>query len=313
MWLSRYWLMIPVLAIAGSLAAKRATAVTAGTLPTHTPLFVVMLVGVVLMVGALTFVPALALGPIVEHLQMMAEADRMNACTSARRRCVTRPIVMAAIAESFRKLDPRVQFRNPVMFVVFVGSILTTIIGLAAATGAAPDAGRPGFVLWVSAWLWLTVLFANFAEAVAEGRGKAQAATLRAMRRHVHARRLILRADGGYDRAAYNTVEAAALRLGDVVVVAAERDHPGRRRGHRGRRLGQRERGHGRVRAGAARGGRRLLVRDGRHARAVRLARRARHEPRGRGLPRPHDRDGRGREARPHAERDRALDPARHS
>ena len=70
MWLSRYWLMIPVLAIAGSLAAKRATAVTAGTLPTHTPLFIVMLVGVVLLVGALTFVPALALGPVVEHLQM---------------------------------------------------------------------------------------------------------------------------------------------------------------------------------------------------------------------------------------------------
>ncbi|MEO8464056.1 MAG: potassium-transporting ATPase subunit KdpA [Gammaproteobacteria bacterium] len=72
MWIARYWLMIPVLAIAGSLAAKRATAVTAGTLPTHTPLFVAMLVCVVLIVGALTFVPALALGPIVEHLQMIA-------------------------------------------------------------------------------------------------------------------------------------------------------------------------------------------------------------------------------------------------
>jgi K+-transporting ATPase ATPase A chain len=71
MWLARYWLMIPVLGIAGSLAAKRATAVTAGTLPTHTPLFIGWLVGVVLMVGALTFVPALALGPIVEHLQMI--------------------------------------------------------------------------------------------------------------------------------------------------------------------------------------------------------------------------------------------------
>lgn len=73
MWLSRYWVMIPVLAIAGSLAAKRATAVTAGTLPTHTPLFVVVLVGVILMVGALTFLPALALGPIVEHLQMLGK------------------------------------------------------------------------------------------------------------------------------------------------------------------------------------------------------------------------------------------------
>jgi K+-transporting ATPase ATPase A chain len=71
MWISRYWLMIPVLAIAGSLAAKRTVAVTAGTLPTHTPLFVSILVGVVLMIGALTFVPALALGPVVEHLQMI--------------------------------------------------------------------------------------------------------------------------------------------------------------------------------------------------------------------------------------------------
>jgi len=72
MWISRYWLIIPVLAIAGSLATKRATATTAGTLPTHTPLFITMLVGVVLLVGALTFVPALALGPVVEHLQMIA-------------------------------------------------------------------------------------------------------------------------------------------------------------------------------------------------------------------------------------------------
>ncbi|MBM0105915.1 potassium-transporting ATPase subunit KdpA [Steroidobacter sp. S1-65] len=73
MWTSRFWLMIPVLALAGSLAAKQTTAVTAGTLPTHTPLFITMLVGVVLMVGALTFVPALALGPIVEHLMMIGQ------------------------------------------------------------------------------------------------------------------------------------------------------------------------------------------------------------------------------------------------
>jgi K+-transporting ATPase ATPase A chain len=72
MWISRFWLMIPVLAIAGSLAAKRTVAVTSGTLPTHTPLFVALLAGVVILVGALTFVPALALGPVVEHLQMVA-------------------------------------------------------------------------------------------------------------------------------------------------------------------------------------------------------------------------------------------------
>jgi K+-transporting ATPase ATPase A chain len=74
MWISRYWLMIPVLAMAGSLAAKRATAVSAGTLPTHTPLFVALLVGVVLIVGALTFVPALALGPVAEQFALAATA-----------------------------------------------------------------------------------------------------------------------------------------------------------------------------------------------------------------------------------------------
>jgi len=70
MWLSRYWLIVPVLAIAGSLAAKKTIPVSSGTLPTHTPLFVVLLIGVVFLTGALTFVPALALGPIVEHLQL---------------------------------------------------------------------------------------------------------------------------------------------------------------------------------------------------------------------------------------------------
>ncbi|NTV96912.1 MAG: potassium-transporting ATPase subunit KdpA [Thiobacillus sp.] len=72
MLLARYWLAIPVLAIAGSLAAKKIVPVSAGTLPTHTPLFVLLLIGTVLLVGALTFVPALALGPVVEHLHMMA-------------------------------------------------------------------------------------------------------------------------------------------------------------------------------------------------------------------------------------------------
>jgi len=72
MWLARYWLIVPVLAIAGSLAAKKVVPPSSGTLPTHTPLFVGLLIGTVLMVGALTFVPALALGPIVEHLMLFA-------------------------------------------------------------------------------------------------------------------------------------------------------------------------------------------------------------------------------------------------
>src|SRR4249919_452230 len=143
----------------------------------------------------------------------------MNATVLAagsRTNLLTRPIVTGALRDSFLKLDPRVQFRNPVMFVVYVGSILTTFIGIAAALGAVTDAGRPGFVLHVSAWLWLTVLFANFAEAVAEGRGKAQAATLRAMRRHVHAKRIL-----GTDRHDHKTVEAGALKRGDLVLVEA--------------------------------------------------------------------------------------------
>jgi K+-transporting ATPase ATPase A chain len=74
---ARYWIAIPVLAIAGSLAAKKIVPMSSGTLPTHTPLFVMLLIGTVLMVGALTFIPALALGPVVEHLQMTgARPDR---------------------------------------------------------------------------------------------------------------------------------------------------------------------------------------------------------------------------------------------
>jgi K+-transporting ATPase ATPase A chain len=73
MWFSRYWLMIPVLAIAGSLASKKHIPASTGTLPTHTPLFVTLLVGAVIVVGALSFIPALALGPIVEHLMMLAK------------------------------------------------------------------------------------------------------------------------------------------------------------------------------------------------------------------------------------------------
>jgi potassium-transporting ATPase ATP-binding subunit len=129
---------------------------------------------------------------------------------------LTAPILSAAIRESFAKLDPRVQVRNPVMFVVYLGSLYTTLIGLAAGFGAVPNEGRPAFVLSIAAWLWLTVLFANFAEAVAEGRGKAQAATLRSMRQHVHAKRL-----RGRNRNDFETVEAAALKRDDLVLVQA--------------------------------------------------------------------------------------------
>jgi K+-transporting ATPase ATPase B chain len=122
------------------------------------------------------------------------------------------PIVRPAIVDSFRKLTLKRQVRNPVMFVVYVGSILTTLLWVQAlvSQGEAP----PWFIFWVSVWLWFTVLFANFAEAMAEGRGKAQAASLRKARRDLQAKRLTR--SGSRD---VQTVPASALRKGDLVLV----------------------------------------------------------------------------------------------
>src|SRR5215469_8075416 len=91
-----------------------------------------------------------------------------------------RALVGPAIVDSFRKLDPRVQWRNPVMFVVFIGSILTTIMWFQALLGQGE--APAWFILNITIWLWFTVLFANFAEALAEGRSKAQAAALRGLK-----------------------------------------------------------------------------------------------------------------------------------
>src|SRR5207253_2575825 len=139
-------------------------------------------------------------------------------------RTLSSSIVQRAALESFVKLDPRVQWRNPVMFVVWVGSLLVTLIWLAG-TGKESS----GFVLAVALWLWFTIVFANFAESV----------------------------------------------------------------------------------AGGARIGRRPLRGDRRNTRAVRLAGRAHHGEPGRDFPGPHDRAGRRRQALAHAQRDRALHPAR--
>jgi K+-transporting ATPase ATPase B chain len=120
-------------------------------------------------------------------------------------------IVRQAIRESFRKLDPRVQVKNPVMFIVEAGSLLTTMIFVQELfTGA----GHPLFTGQVAFWLWFTVLFANFAEAMAEGRGKAQADTLRRTRTDTMANRLDA-------RGRTESVPAASLRKGDLVRVRA--------------------------------------------------------------------------------------------
>ncbi len=135
------------------------------------------------------------------------------ASTVVRARSLFDPaIVKQAIVDSFWKLTFPRQVRNPVMFVVYVGSILTTLLWVQAlvGTGEAP----PWFIFWVSVWLWFTVLFANFAEAMAEGRGKAQAASLRKARRDLQAKRLTRSGARDFDR-----VSASALRKGDRVLV----------------------------------------------------------------------------------------------
>src|SRR6476620_12021193 len=119
-------------------------------------------------------------------------------------------IVKRAIVDSLIKLYPRHQIRNPVMFVVFIGSILTTALIFIGEPGISR-----GFIVGVAVWLWFTVLFANLAEAMAEGRGKAQADTLRRARRDTPAKKL----DEERHGAKYQIVSAGALRKGDVVLV----------------------------------------------------------------------------------------------
>src|SRR5262252_7745594 len=131
-------------------------------------------------------------------------------------------IIRAAIPESFKKLDPRVQVKNPVMFVVEVGSVITTIEFVRLLfTAPTSEISRTTltyetiFVLAVAVWLWFTVVFANFAEAMAEGRGKAQADTLRRARTTTMAKRL-----ASADRmSAAQEVAAPELRKGDYVLV----------------------------------------------------------------------------------------------
>ena len=133
-------------------------------------------------------------------------------------------LVRPAIADAFVKLDPRVQWRNPVMFVVYVGSILTTVLGVQAllGRGEAPAA----FIIAVAVWLWFTVLFANFAEALAEGRSKAQTASLRGMKKKVIAKVLNAPKHGSEittprHGASWHPQEADELRKGAVVLVEA--------------------------------------------------------------------------------------------
>lgn len=124
-------------------------------------------------------------------------------------------LVKPAIVDAFKKLAPWVQLRNPVMFVVYAGSILTTVLLLHALL--TPEASQTGFILSITLWLWFTVLFANFAEALAEGRSKAQAASLRGIQQTVMAKKL---AEPRYG-AEFKLVASTDLRRDDVVLICA--------------------------------------------------------------------------------------------
>ncbi|GAB2469171.1 potassium-transporting ATPase subunit KdpB [Comamonas humi] len=124
-------------------------------------------------------------------------------------------LIRPALVDAFKKLDPRVQWRNPVMFVVYVGSWLTTVLWAQAWAGNGEAA--PGFILAIALWLWFTVLFANFAEALAEGRSKAQAASLRGLKKETWAKKL----EAPRHDAVWYPIESGELGKGDVVLVQA--------------------------------------------------------------------------------------------
>jgi K+-transporting ATPase ATPase B chain len=144
------------------------------------------------------------------------------------------PQLIAALPGSFRKLDPRLMVKNPVMFIVEVGAALTTVLAIAEPFIGLEKSGgttlAPTFTLGITVWLWVTVIFANLAESVAEGRGKAQAASLRKTRTSTPAIR-VTNYDGAKDAAALHatttTVSSADLVLGDTVVVTAGEVVPG--------------------------------------------------------------------------------------
>ena len=121
-------------------------------------------------------------------------------------------ILGEAVRNAFLKLDPRIQWKNPVMFIVFLGAILVAVLAVRAFMAGNTQEGW--FDLHIDLWLWFTVLFANFAEAVAEGRGKAQAESLRKARKSLQAKKI--KADGSFE-----IVGSEAIRKGDIVLVEA--------------------------------------------------------------------------------------------
>ena len=263
MLLGRYGMIIPILAIAGSMAAKRRVAPSLGTFPTTGPLWTRpahrrrhhrrradVLPGPRARPDRRAAPPERRKGLLIHEPRMTLLSVDLGRGTRRFQRFVTlggakptgeppRPrgildpdLLRAALPQAFRKLDPRLLIKNPVMFVVEITAVLVTLIAIANVDRHPRQRRRTGglgFQVQIALWLWFTVLFATYAEAVAEARGRAQAATLRKTRSETTAHRR--RADGTLE-----DVGSSELRKGDIIVVRGGRDDPRRRRRHRGRR-----------------------------------------------------------------------------
>ncbi len=321
MLVGRFFLIIPALAIAGSLVRKQKVPVTAGTFPTDTPLFGGLVVGVVIIVAGLTFFPSSlsapssstsassALGAPSMSTTLDSNADRPGEPTSRRSRgagrpghgsCSTRRSPARPIKDSFVKLNPRTMIRNPVMFVVEVGSVLTTVLFLR--DFGSSTSSENVFAGLVGA---LAVVHRAVRQLRrGDGRGPGQGAGGDAAQ------------DPGRDRGPGPAARrrrssrspSPALQLGDLCVVTAGRGDPRRRRRRRGHRHRRRVGHHGRVGTGHPREWRRPLGGHWRHAGAVRRDRRADHLQAGRDVPRPDDRP---RRRAPTARRRRTRSPSR--
>ena len=244
MLIGRFAMIVPMLALAGFLAEKKIAPESAGTFPVTTPLFVVLLVGVILIVGALTFFPALALGPIVEHLldeRREALLTWLSPEASALR-SADRPARDRAMRSS--SSHPRHMVRNPVMFVVLVGSVLTTLVLVRDVVSGARrrrlHAADRALALVHRA---LRELRRGDGGGARQGAG-GHAARSRARRRT--AKRL-RRSPAAIDRSTRSCRADAAPRRPRAL--PARRRDPGRRRGRRRRRVGRRVGDHRRVRA----------------------------------------------------------------
>ncbi len=210
MFVGRFVPIVGALAVAGALAAKPSTPQTSGTFPTARLLFILLVAAVILIEGALTFFRLCLSAPWPKQPPIRSTEAPMTTATSTS--LFDTKIIGPAFLASFAKLNPLSLWRNPVVFAIEVIAIYVTIL---FARDIATGGSETLFSGQIAFWLWATVLFAAFAEAVAEGRGKAQAASLRRARAELTARVII---NGVVQK---QPTSAADLKLGDMVEIIA--------------------------------------------------------------------------------------------